>query len=61
MNNIINESSTATTLRDNAEVAEVLGRSYAAGFVTEIEMTGLPPGLDEGTVRAISAIKHEPE
>ncbi len=24
-------------------------------------MTGLPPGLDEGTIRALSAIKHEPE
>ncbi|WP_200935607.1 Fe-S cluster assembly protein SufB [Rhodanobacter sp. Soil772] len=56
-----NQSSTAATLRDNAGVAEVLGRSYSAGFTTEIEMTGLPPGLDEGTVRAISAIKHEPE
>ena len=55
------ESSTATTLRDNVDVAEALGRSYAAGFVTDIEMTGLPPGLDEGTVRAISAVKREPE
>ncbi|KRE87693.1 Fe-S cluster assembly protein SufB [Rhodanobacter sp. Soil772] len=62
MNEIMNnQSSTAATLRDNAGVAEVLGRSYSAGFTTEIEMTGLPPGLDEGTVRAISAIKHEPE
>ncbi len=61
MNSMINESSSETTLRDNADVAEVLGRTYSAGFVTEIEMTGLPPGLDEGTVRAISAIKGEPE
>jgi Fe-S cluster assembly protein SufB len=58
---MINESSSATTLRDNAGVAEVLGRTYSAGFITEIEMTGLPPGLDEDTVRAISAVKGEPE
>ncbi|MFI4878597.1 MAG: Fe-S cluster assembly protein SufB, partial [Steroidobacterales bacterium] len=53
--------STSTALRDNAGVAEALGRSYSAGFVTEIEMTGLPPGLDEETIRALSAIKREPE
>ncbi|MDE2086503.1 MAG: Fe-S cluster assembly protein SufB, partial [Xanthomonadaceae bacterium] len=53
---------TATiALRDNAEVAEALGRNYSAGFVTEIEMTGLPPGLDEETIRQLSAIKREPE
>src|SRR5690242_20812487 len=61
MNSMINDSSSATALRDNADVAEALGRSYSAGFITEIEMTGLPPGLDEGTIRAISAVKHEPE
>ena len=62
MNEIMNnQSSTAAALRDNAQVAEALGRSYSAGFITEIEMTGLPPGLDEGTIRALSAVKHEPE
>ncbi|TAL74824.1 MAG: Fe-S cluster assembly protein SufB [Rhodanobacter sp.] len=53
--------STATVLRDNAEVAEVLGRQYSAGFITQIETTGLPPGLNEETIRQLSAIKHEPE
>jgi Fe-S cluster assembly protein SufB len=53
------ESSTATTLRDNADVAEALGRSYAAGFVTESEMAGLPLGRGEGTIRGISAGGHE--
>jgi ABC-type transport system involved in Fe-S cluster assembly, permease component len=57
---MINESSTTATLRGNAGVAEALGRGYAAGFVTDIEMTGLPPGLSEETVRQISAIKQEP-
>ena len=46
---------------DNAEVIEALGRRYAAGFVTDIETDYLPPGLDEGTVRALSARKNEPE
>ena len=55
------ENSTATTLRDNAEVAEVLGRKYAAGFVTAIESVSLPPGLNEDTIRQLSAIKGEPD
>ncbi len=41
-------------------VSEALGRRYAAGFVTDIETESLPPGLDEGVVRAISARKQEP-
>jgi Fe-S cluster assembly protein SufB len=53
--------STATALRDNAEVAEALGRRYSAGFITQIETTGLPPGLNEETIRQLSAIKREPE
>lgn len=62
MNEVMNnQSSSAAILRDNADVAEVLGRTYSAGFITKIEMTGLPPGLDEETVCAISAIKGEPE
>jgi Fe-S cluster assembly protein SufB len=55
------ESSSATTLRDNAEVAEALGRTYAAGFVTDIETTSLPPGLSEDIIRQLSAIKGEPQ
>jgi len=53
--------SSATTLRDNAEVAEALGRRYEAGFVTDIETTSLPPGLSEDIIRQLSAIKQEPE
>ena len=34
---------------------------YKYGFVTEVETDDLPPGLDEGVVRAISARKNEPE
>src|SRR5690606_3730965 len=45
----------------NAAVEAALARRYDAGFVTDIESESLPPGLDEGTVCAISARKHEPE
>ena len=38
-----------------------LNSEYEAGFVTDIESESLPPGLDEGTVRAISARKNEPQ
>ena len=51
----------ATTLRDNAEVAAALGRRYEAGFVTDIETDYLPAGLSEDIVRQLSALKKEPE
>jgi len=44
----------------NQAVHDRLARDYSAGFVTEIESETLPPGLDEGVVRAISAKKDEP-
>jgi Fe-S cluster assembly protein SufB len=39
----------------------VAGQSYKYGFVTEIESEDAPPGLNEDTVRFISAKKREPE
>ncbi len=36
-------------------------KEYEYGFVTDIEQEVLPPGLDENTVRFISAKKNEPE
>ncbi|TJY60902.1 Fe-S cluster assembly protein SufB [Sinimarinibacterium sp. CAU 1509] len=36
-------------------------RTYAAGFVTDVDSETLPPGLDEDVVRAISLRKNEPE
>ena len=42
-------------------IEEFANREYAAGFVTEVEQDTLPPGLDEGVIRAISARKGEPE
>jgi len=38
-----------------------LNEGYKYGFVTEIETESAPPGLDEDTVRFISAKKGEPE
>ena len=42
-------------------IDERIGKEYAAGFVTDIESDTLPPGLDEDTIRFISAKKGEPE
>src|SRR5690606_12431284 len=43
------------------ELSDIVARSYRHGFVTDIEQETLPPGLDEGVIRRISAIKREPE
>ncbi|MCZ2105308.1 MAG: Fe-S cluster assembly protein SufB [Comamonadaceae bacterium] len=45
----------------DAALTQALQRSYQYGFVTDIESDSLPPGLDEGTIRAISRRKKEPE
>src|SRR5210317_1627887 len=45
----------------NQELHELAKKEYQHGFVTDIEADTLPPGLDENTVRAISARKNEPE
>ncbi|MEX1204077.1 MAG: Fe-S cluster assembly protein SufB [Dongiaceae bacterium] len=45
---------TAQTIRSSA------GERYKYGFVTDIESETAPRGLDEGTVRFISAKKNEP-
>ncbi len=37
------------------------GREYQYGFVTDIETDSLPPGLNEDTIRAISAKKEDPD
>ncbi len=42
-------------------VRAVTGEGYKYGFVTDIESDSLPPGLDEDTVRFISAKKQEPQ
>jgi Fe-S cluster assembly protein SufB len=44
----------------NRDVAAFVNKEYQHGFVTDIESDTLPPGLDEGVVRAISLRKREP-
>ena len=43
------------------EVEILANREYKYGFVTEIEADSAPPGLNEDTIRLISAKKNEPE
>jgi len=42
-------------------VERFTNQEYKWGFVTDIEADAVPPGLDEGIVRTISAKKGEPE
>lgn len=44
----------------NSELKQLLNQEYTAGFSTDLETDSLPPGLNEDTVRAISAKKNEP-
>ncbi len=43
------------------QIDRLLSKRYDAGFVTDIEQDFAPPGLDESTIRFISAKKEEPE
>ncbi|MEJ0100505.1 MAG: Fe-S cluster assembly protein SufB [Pseudomonadota bacterium] len=48
-------------MTQDAQLESVLARGYQHGFVTDIESDTIPPGLDEETVRFISAKKREPQ
>ncbi len=43
------------------EMERLVNKEYEHGFYTDIESDTLPPGLDEGVIRHISAKKNEPE
>lgn len=46
---------------DKSELAKQVSNDYSKyGFVTDIEEERLPPGLNEGVIRAISSRKNEP-
>ncbi len=45
----------------NQTVDQLVSSEYQHGFVTEIDAETVPPGLNEGVIRAISARKGEPE
>ncbi|HXK21868.1 MAG TPA: Fe-S cluster assembly protein SufB [Myxococcota bacterium] len=46
---------------ETQNLERLANREYQYGFVTEIDEDRVPPGLDEGIVRLISAKKGEPE
>jgi len=43
------------------QLSAIVARKYRHGFVTDIEQDTVPPGLDEGVIRFISAKKGEPQ
>ena len=46
---------------ETENLERLVNRRYKHGFVTDIAIDSLPPGLDETVIRAISARKREPE
>ncbi len=46
--------------KSNQTLETLLEQQYEHGFVTDIESDTLPPGLNEDTIRTISAKKNEP-
>lgn len=52
---------TETPKSATAKPEDFAAQDYEAGFVTDIEMETLPPGLDDDVIRHISAVKKEPE
>jgi Fe-S cluster assembly protein SufB len=52
--NVVHESATQ-------DYDDIVKSEYEHGFITDIESDTLPPGLDEGVIRAISERKGEPE
>jgi len=48
-------------MSQDPQLQSVLARGYQHGFVTEVESDTIAPGLDEETVRFISAKKNEPQ
>ncbi|HLE98095.1 MAG TPA: Fe-S cluster assembly protein SufB, partial [Candidatus Thermoplasmatota archaeon] len=48
-------------MTSNEAIAELTGKEYKYGFVSDIESETVPKGLDEATVRLISKKKGEPD
>ncbi len=46
---------------ERSTIDSLINREYQYGFVTDIEVDAIPPGLNEEIVRVISAKKNEPE
>ena len=47
--------------KDDILLDEITSKEYEFGFSTNIDMDVLPPGLNEGVIRFLSAKKEEPE
>src|SRR3989338_492285 len=45
----------------NQTIQQAIQKNYEHGFVTDIEMETVPPGLNEVVIRSISLKKNEPE
>ena len=45
----------------SSTLEQLTKKGYEAGFYTDIEQDTVPPGLDEGVIRFISAKKNEPD
>jgi Fe-S cluster assembly protein SufB len=54
-------NSTMASIDSNEIINDYASKDYEYGFVTDIEMDIAPAGLDEDTIRYISAKKNEPE
>ncbi len=62
MSAISAEATTAENKVDGrGQYDDLVNAGYEHGFITDIESDTLPPGLDEGVIRAISTRKGEPE
>jgi len=48
-------------MANDPNLERLANQQYQYGFTTDIEQDQIPPGLDEGVVRTISAKKDEPE
>jgi Fe-S cluster assembly protein SufB len=59
-NNYLNELATMEN-HSNDIIEQLAEKEYEFGFVTDIEMDIVPPGLNEDTIRYISTKKNEPE
>ena len=53
--------SASVSVTNKSQIDEALKKPYAPGFVTDIEMDTVAPGLNEDVIRFISAKKNEPE
>ena len=46
---------------ETQQIEDLANQEYKYGFYTDVEADSLPPGLNEETIRFISAKKKEPE